>query len=58
MSTAASNYRYRLKHADAQKERDHRRYMRQREERLAYQREYYAEHREEIRYKKRMGLVR
>lgn len=39
-------------------QRDHERYLRHRDERLAKQREYYQEHRQEILYKKRNGLIR
>ena len=35
---------------------DHERYLRERDIRLARQHEYYVEHREEILWKKRMGL--
>ena len=37
---------------------DHERYMRNQEERQRKQREYYATHREEILYKKKVGLIR
>ena len=37
---------------------DHERYLRERDMRLERQRAYYQEHREEILYKKRMGLIR
>ena len=37
---------------------DHERYLRERDMRLEKQRAYYKEHREEILYKKRMGLIR
>lgn len=40
------------------KQADHERYLRQRDERLKKQREYYATHREEILYKKRNGIIR
>ena len=39
-------------------QKDHERYLRQREVRLERQRAYYKEHCEEIRYKKRNGLIR
>ena len=39
-------------------QKDRERYLRQRDERLERQRAYYKEHREEIRYKKRKGLIR
>ena len=48
MSKAERNRRYRERHAEECKERDHQRYMRQREDRLQHQREYYQEHRDEI----------
>jgi hypothetical protein len=40
------------------KKLDHERYMRHREERLTKQRDYYSIHREEILYKKKVGLIR
>lgn len=39
-------------------EKDHLRYLRQRDERLEKQRKYYNEHREEILFKKKKGLTR
>lgn len=54
MSTPAANRRYRLRHPDAQRERDHRRYLRQRDERLEKQREYYKANRDFILKMKRM----
>ena len=58
MSKAERNRRYRERHAEECKERDQLRYMRQREERLRKQHEYYMAHKDEIRQKKRMGLIR
>lgn len=40
------------------KQLDHERYMRNREKRLAKQREYYSIHREEILHKKKVGLIK
>ena len=58
MSRAERDRRYRERHSGECKERDHQRYLRQRDKRLRKQLAYYQEHREEILYKKRMGLIR
>ena len=58
MSKAERDRRYRDRHSEECKERDHQRYLRQRDKRLEKQTEYYKLHREEILYKKRMGLIR
>ena len=58
MSKAERDRRYREIHSEECKERDHQRYLRQRDKRLEKQLAYYQEHREEILYKKRMGLIR
>ena len=54
MSKAERNRRYRERHAEECKERDHLRYMRQREERLRKQHEYYMANRDLILKMKRM----
>jgi hypothetical protein len=58
MANTENNRRYRAQHGEHQKEYDRQRYMEHRAEKLAYQKAYYREHREEIRFKKRNGLIR
>lgn len=49
----------RTEEAKARRKRlDHERYMRNQEERQKKQRDYYSIHREEILYKKKVGLIR
>lgn len=47
-----------MRDVERRRQKDHERYLRQREARMEKQRAYYKDHREEILYKKRNGLIR
>jgi len=47
-----------MRDVERRRQKDHERYLRQREARMEKQRAYYREHRDEILYKKRNGLIR